>query len=152
MKKFIAFCLTLCLALSCTSVAFAAEPANIKRVSPIESVTISPRNVDYWNTNGPMLLDGAGKVTLDNIPAGKNLKVHFNMLSGGLRIFVREKGSSWIIKTVTFTKAGHNYADLVKNTSGKSFTNISTNIYFFSLFNIINLSYFTLFKVIFNLP
>ena len=121
MKKFIAFCLTLCLALSCTSVAFAAEPANIKRVSPIESVTISPRNVDYWNTNGPMLLDGAGKVTLDNIPAGKNLKVHFNMLSGGLRIFVREKGSSWIIKTVTFTKAGHNYADLVKNTSGKSY-------------------------------
>ena len=120
MKKFLALCTVLCLTLSCSSMAFAAELPEEKQASMTESTVVSPRNTDYWNTNGPYLLEGPKGIQF-YVPAGKHLKVHFNMLSGSLKFSIREKGSSHIIKTVTFSKSGHNYADLISSTKGTTY-------------------------------
>ena len=121
MKKFIALCLTLCLALTCLPAsALAAETNDVSALqySTVESVT--PRNKDYWNTNGFIFLEGTKQYRFTP-GAGESLKVHINLTGGTVKIRIREEDSSFWAKTVTFRNTGHNYADLVKKAKNEPY-------------------------------
>ena len=120
MKKFLALCLTLCMALSMSSVAFAAEtPETPATQSKTEVSTVAARNTDYY-TYTKQILDGYKTVRVSP-RSGVTLKMHVYLESGALTVWVKPAGSTFYTKKATWNTIGHHYVDLVSNTNGGSY-------------------------------
>ncbi len=120
MKKFLTLCLTLCMALSISSVAFASEtPETTDTQSKTEVSTVIARNTDYY-TYPNQILDGYKTVRVSPRSA-VTLKMHVYLESGALTVWVKPAGSTFYTKKATWNTIGHHYVDLVSNTNGGSY-------------------------------
>ena len=99
--------------ISCTAFsASATEPVEV--LASYESAVA--RNRDLLNMDG-VVLDGTSTV-YDIYPSkGDNVKVYVYLISGSLKVQYKTPGA-WTCKTAaTFTKDGHNWAEIVMNCS-----------------------------------
>lgn len=115
MKKFFATILSLCMVLSTSTIAFAAEAP----VTEATSITAETRNIDYY-TYPDQLLDGTKTVTVTP-GSGEALKMHVYLSSGSLTVWVKPSSSSVWTQITTWNTIGHHYCDLVSNTDGGSY-------------------------------
>ena len=120
MKKLLALCLTLCMALSMSSVAFAAEtPTVVETSAETELSVASARNIDYY-TYPEQILDGYKTVRVTP-GSGEALKMHVYIQSGALTVLVKPASSTFYTKKATWNSNGHHYVDLVSSTNGGSY-------------------------------
>lgn len=120
MKKLLVLCLTLCMALSMNSVAFAAEiPTVVETSAETEAFVASARNINYY-TYPEQILDGYKTVRVTP-GSGETLKMHIYIQSGALMVWVKPSNSTLYTKKATWNSNGHHYVDLVSNTNGGSY-------------------------------
>lgn len=120
MKKILALCLSVCMLLTCaTTTAFAAEPDNTlaeqKKEVTGTSTTNVTRNIDYWNTAGPLQISQWS--TRVSPGAGENLKIHFYVSVAPIKIEISRPGGGKTL-IANWTTTGHHWADLVRGTDG----------------------------------
>lgn len=121
MKKILGLCLTFCMILVASTSVYAAEAkptseGRLEEVKEAANAENSARNIDYWNTHGPLVIsDSSFKVTPG---AGENLKIHLYVTKGPVTIKIRAQGSSGYTTIATWNSTGHHWADLVTGTDG----------------------------------
>ena len=120
MKKILALCLALCMMLSVSLVAFAAEVPTDTAEQPETSVSEAVvRNKDYY-TYPDQYLDGY-KVVEVTPGKGEALKMHVFLRNGAIKVWVKPKGGLFYSQKANWTDYGHHYVDLVPNTSGETY-------------------------------